>query len=187
LNVPKPFESALIAFDRIVRSLNISYALIGGIAVILQGHDRATRDIDLTLWEADDRLDALVAQLVAAGFQLRLSKGVEFARANRILLLVSPGGVDLDVALGALPFEGEMIKYSDNREISSRLTLPVARPADLIAMKIIAGRARDLDDVKRLLELHPEVDRVAVREIVASFATALERPDLADSASALLG
>lgn len=33
------------------------YALIGGLAVVLRGHDRSTQDVDALVWDLDERLE----------------------------------------------------------------------------------------------------------------------------------
>jgi hypothetical protein len=62
----------------------------------------------------------------------------------------------------------------------------LATPEDLIVMKAVAHRARDLGDIEGLLTAHPRLDRVRVRRLVRKFAAVLEAPEvLEDLESAL--
>lgn len=187
LSVPEPFDIALARFDAAAKKLNLLYALIGGIAVVLQGYSRVTRDVDITVWDLDSKLDAFLRALVEEGFSLRLAKGVEFARNNRILLLQSSEGVDFDVSLGALPFEREMIERADHRQLNPELSIPIARPEDLIAMKIFAGRPRDLDDARQLANIHSNLDKPRIRAAVREFSSILDRPDMMSSLESVIG
>jgi len=52
-----------------------SYAAIGGLAVIVRGYPRATRDIDAIVWDADQHLDDLISEFA--------NQGLEFSRGRR--------------------------------------------------------------------------------------------------------
>jgi uncharacterized protein (DUF2336 family) len=51
---------------------------------------------------------------------------------------------------------------------------------DLLIMKAIARRPKDLQDIEGLLAAHPEADLVAVRKWVREFATAMSMSDMLD-------
>jgi hypothetical protein len=56
----------LAATDILVSALKegaYEYALVGGLAVVLQGYDRYTRDVEALVWDLDERVDALAALL----------------------------------------------------------------------------------------------------------------------------
>lgn len=165
----------------------MSYAIIGGLAVVIRGYDRFTQDIDAVLWSADDVLPELIASFVSHGFSLRSADGERFARQNRVLLLNSPQGRGVDLSLGALPFEFELIDRATQESIQSDARYPVASVEDLIIMKLIAGRDRDLDDVMRLTEIYPDIDRARIRKLVSEFAEILENPGTIDNLKRLVG
>jgi hypothetical protein len=50
--------------------------------------------------------------LLNAGYLGRIRDAQEFARRNRVVLLQSPAGVPIDIALAALPFEEAMVERS---------------------------------------------------------------------------
>ena len=73
---------------------------IGGIAVQRWGEPRVTRDLTLLtgFGGEDEYVDALLT-----AFPARIANSKEFALRNRVLLLSTPGGVGMDVSLGASP------------------------------------------------------------------------------------
>jgi hypothetical protein len=172
--------------DIVLAEHHISYALIGGLAVVLHGYDRFTQDVDAVAWDADDALPALVESFKEHGFSLRSAEGEQFARRNRVLLLISPAGRGVDLSLGMLPFESDLIGRAVQQRIGPDGSYPVATIDDLIVMKLIAGRDRDLDDIRRLIELHPNIDGPRIQAIVTEFSQILENPGILENLNQLI-
>lgn len=84
------------------------FCFIGGLAVQHWGEIRVTRDVDLTLLTGLGEEEKFVAALLAH-YQPRIEKAAEFALRHRVLLLQTPPGIGIDVALGALPFEASAV------------------------------------------------------------------------------
>jgi hypothetical protein len=80
------------------------FCFIGGIAVQRWGMPRFTQDVDLTLLTGFGSEQAFVDPLLKQ-FSGRIRDARQFALDHRVLLARTAGGVDLDFALGALPFE----------------------------------------------------------------------------------
>jgi hypothetical protein len=58
--------------------------------------------------------------------------------------------------------------------------VPLPTPEDLIIMKAVAHRERDMLDIEGLLATHPSLDVSRVRFWVRAFADALESPEIYD-------
>jgi hypothetical protein len=162
-NVPNSsLLQAAIAVQAWLRELNRESALIGGFAVSLLGVARTTLDVDVLIYEETELPPDFLRsnQQNIAG---RISDPVEFSRRNRVLLIRHlPTKIDLDVSLGMLPFEAEVI----DRAVSMRIAeteIRVATVEDIIIMKAIAGRAIDWADIESLLQLNPELDKARIR------------------------
>jgi hypothetical protein len=88
-------------------------------------------------------------------------------------------GINIDVTFGRLSFEHTAIDNSEIHDIDGlRVRLP--RVEDLLIMKAIARRPKDLQDIEGPLAAHPEADLVAVRRWVGEFATAMSMSDMLD-------
>jgi hypothetical protein len=57
-------------------------------------------------------------------------------------------------------------------------SVPLPTPEDLVIMKAIAHRERDVMDVEGLLAAHPKLDVKRVRRWVRAFADTLELPEI---------
>ena len=85
-----------------------SFCFIGGVANFRWGTPRLTNDLDLTLLTGFGT-EATYAAALLTEFESRISDATEFALQNRVLLLRTPDGFGIDVALGAMPFEASAI------------------------------------------------------------------------------
>jgi hypothetical protein len=103
---------------------------------------------------------------------------VEFALESRVLLLRhEASGVPIDLSMGALSFEENAIRRAVPTEVGG-LRVPLPTPEDLLVMKAVAHRARDLADIESLLGAHPNVDEKWIVSTVREFAEALGSPEL---------
>lgn len=122
--------------------------LIGGAAMQLYGSDRLTLDVDFA---ADNHLPSLVrhGKLLFGGEQT-----------------VAPNGVSVDFVVRSDEFRSlyrEAVKMAQTIE---GVPMPVVRPEHLVAMKMVAGRDKDLTDLTHLLGVAGLVDVVKTRAIV---------------------
>jgi hypothetical protein len=169
------FAQAVSAVVSALAELPSPGMLIGGVAVILHGVPRVTRDVDATIDARSMDLDALAAHFEAHGIVPRVADALAFAQKSQVLLLRhAASGVDVDVSLAWLPFELEAI--AGRQAVSSRrFRAQIARPEDLVIYKAIAWRPQDQQDVERLLTLHGRhMDLTRVRTVVAELAAAID-------------
>jgi Nucleotidyltransferase of unknown function (DUF6036) len=149
-----PLGAALEAVGRALRDLPQPGMLIGGIAVILRGAPRLTRDIDATIAGGGLSLTEVLDRWRAYGLRARIADAVEFATEHQVLLLRHvPSGVDVDVSIAWLPFELEALAAAEDVDLGG-LTLRLARAEDLMIYKAVAFRPQDQQDIERLLVLH---------------------------------
>lgn len=179
-NIPN-VQAATDALLSVLSEGRFEYALVGGLAVVLRGHDRLTQDVDALVWDLDDRLEDLVALLDKQKFRPSTDDQILKARATRLLHLVWRNQVAVDIMLGLVPFERETLDNSTEMVLDHGATAVVAAAEDLVIMKLIASRERDISDVIALKELYPDLDRNRIRSIVRDYAEALERADILDN------
>lgn len=146
-------------FGRILDDLNragVRYVLIGGIALIRHGVVRATRDVDVILAPEPENLEHLQALIVNwAATRPDGSPLPEDAVApGRTIHLSTPDG-ELDL-LAELPPPlsfAELAARGETRRVDG-VEAMICSLADLVALKRIAGRERDLVDLHDLEVAH---------------------------------
>lgn len=173
------FQDPLQALLEVLDRQDIPHVIIGGLAVSQLAAARLTADIDVLTYISDDgRITELIEAASSAGFSPRLRDAEAFARRNRVLLLVhDPTRIPIDISLGLLPFEREVIERS-SRVSAGRLQLPLPTVEDLIILKAVAHRSVDLQDIGRLVEAHPRLDVKRIDRIVGEFADTLQMPEI---------
>jgi len=142
------------------------FCFIGGIAVQRWGNPRFTQDIDLTLMTGFGDEERFV-DILLEGLEIRRPDARAFALQNRVLLAQTREGVDVDVALGALPFEDRSVSRATPWK-GDGFELTTCSAEDLIVHKAFAGRERDWDDLESVLvRQHQRLDLTQIRSELA--------------------
>jgi len=169
-------EDALEALRRALSPRGIPWMVIGGLAVIARGVRRWTTDIDAVVEGDAIEIPALLQQLAKQRIVPRIPNAKAFAQTNLILLVQhEPSGVELDVSLGWTGFEREALAARSDVTFGP-VTVPMALPEDLVIFKVLAARARDIDDATALIALYPSMDLTRVRRSVAKLAQLIDEP-----------
>ena len=180
---PDPLAPLLGALNDLIGWLNaasVPGAVIGGVAASFLGRPRATRDIDALVVLDQIQWTRFLDTSQAYGFRPRISDALAFAVQARVLLVRhEPSGIDVDVTFGALIFEQETVQRATLTDIAG-IRVPLATPEDLVIMKAVAHRPRDLADIESILAARPALDLERVRRWVREFATVLQMPQLID-------
>jgi hypothetical protein len=114
------------------------------------------------------------------GFEARIADLLTFAHQARVLLLRHrPTKLDIDIALGCLPFEVEAVSRRRMKTLAG-VKIPLPTPEDLIIMKAVAHRDQDFLDIDGVIAAQKKLDVPRIRRWVRSFADALEIPELYD-------
>lgn len=165
-------------FVRWIKREKIPGVIIGGVAASILGRPRVTRDVDSLVIIDETHLKEFVQSGKHFSFIPRSDNIFAFARKTRVLLMKhKPTGIDIDISLGALPFEHESIKRVVWIDVGG-LELPLSSPEDLIIMKAVAHRQRDLIDIEAILDAHPNLNLKRIRRWVKEFSAALEMPEI---------
>ena len=174
----KPLLAALEPTIAFIRDARVPGLIIGGVAVSLLGKPRLTADIDAVVLASEGDLEGLLNQACRQGLEPRIPDAVGFARDRRVLLLRHPGsGIGVDVSLGLLPFEQEAVGRG-RRVTAGTLEFMIPTPEDLIVMKAVAHRAKDLEDIRGILAQHRDLDVAHITNWVRQFAEVLEAPEV---------
>jgi hypothetical protein len=153
--------------------------LFGAQAALIWGRPRLTADVDVTVRLDPEDPDALVRALGRHGFRLRVNPADDFVRRTRVLPFVfAPNGLPVDVVLAGPGIEELFLSRAVPVRLGS-VTVPVISPEDLIVTKILAGRPKDVEDVRGILfERLPQLDLAAIRSTLGLLEAALSQSDL---------
>ena len=160
--------------------------VIGGVAASLWGRPRLTRDVDVLVLLEEGRWGEFLAAGAGHGFLPRRADALAFARETRVLLVRhGESGSDLDLVFGSLPFEKEAAIRAKWVDLGG-VAIPLSSPEDLIIMKAVAHRPRDLEDIAAILAAQPGLNVRRVRRWLREFSGALEMPEILNDLEALL-
>lgn len=153
---------AAVEVERIIRTAGFGFCFIGGLAVQRWGQPRMTADLDLTVITGfggeEPYVDALLAELAG-----RIEDAREFALRHRTLLLKASNGVQVDVALGAMPFEEHAVARASRFQLGEAGSVTTCSAEDLLVHKAFAGRDKDWLDVRGIVARQgPRLDRAQI-------------------------
>jgi hypothetical protein len=173
-----PLLAPLAAIQRLLAHFDDRALIIGGVAASLLGKPRLTADVDVVIFLSIEDLPRLMDTAIQEGLVPRINDAYEFARRHRVLLLRHrESGINVDVSLGALPFESEAIERGKIHLIGP-VAVRLPTPEDLIIFKAVAHRPKDLLDIQAIIESQPDLDRGHIELWVREFAQFLEMPEI---------
>ena len=142
-------------------ALGARWYVFGAQAAILRGAVRHTEDVDFTIDLAGRATRDLVDALATRGVALRVTDADDFIAATQVLPLVHrASGTPIDIRVPCIE--------------------------DLLVMKVLAARPKDLEDVAAIAAANPDHDAAAVRETRREIEAAIEHDDLLPAYDAAL-
>lgn len=149
--------------------------VIGGQAVLLYGEPRLTKDIDITLGVGIDRLSLI--EKIAKSIRLRplISEIEDFVKDTMVFPTIDdPSGIRVDFIFSYSSYERQAIERA--KEIKFGQTeVKYAALEDVVIHKIIAGRARDIEDVQYILLKDPDYDTDYIEKWLTEFDRSLDK------------
>jgi predicted nucleotidyltransferase len=139
---------------------SVDFVVIGGIAAVVHGSARLTQDLDIMYSKEPANLDALGRVLVQLGGRLRgVTDDVPFVPDERTLgrttiltLDTKAGPLDLLTDPPGAP-RYEQLRQAAGRTSVGGVPVLIASIDHLVAMKVAAGRDKDLLDIEELDEI----------------------------------
>lgn len=174
----EPFRATIESLNRLFQKFDQRGVLIGGVAVGLIGKPRYTADVNAVMMLSIQDVPRFLELARAENIIPRIQNVEEFARKSRVLLLKHyPTETEVDISMGLLPFEKEMVERGDIKSFAN-LSARLPTPEDLIIMKAIAHRPKDLEDIRTLVDTYPALDHRRIKFWVKDFAELMEMPEL---------
>jgi len=133
--------------------------IIGGQAVLLYGEPRLTKDIDITLGVGPEFLDRLLQISKELELRVLVSDVQEFVSQTYVLpVLDVQSGFRVDFIFSNSMYEKTALERVSKVKIG-KSKVCFTSVEDLIVHKIIAGRPRDIEDIKNVILRNQEYDR----------------------------
>lgn len=169
---------ALRDIHKFFMSENIPYAIIGGIALQKWGEPRFTRDIDVTILANLGEEEKVIKKILSV-FYPRISDALQFTLKNRICLVQSKEGYEIDISLGIPGYEEEVIKRAMDCKLGKSQSIKICSAEDLIIHKAVAGRPQDLSDMEGIIiRQGNKLNIKHIRKWLKEFSKILEMPEI---------
>jgi hypothetical protein len=145
-----PFVAVLADLRDALAELGVDWYVFGAQAALIYGAARVTADVDVTVRLGTVTSARLVTALKRHGFKPRVDDP-SFVRTTRVLpVLHVRTSVPADLVLAGPGLEDAFLERAVLHDLGD-VRVPFARVEDLVVMKILAGRDKDLDDVAAIL------------------------------------
>ena len=156
----------------------LRWYLFGAQAAIVWGSPRLSADVDVTAVIAPEAIAEYVDGMSSHGFELVVGDA-DFVARTRVLPFVHRASrMPLDVVLAGPGLEDEFLQRAIAVEIAGTI-VPVITPEDLIVTKILAGRQKDIEDIRNVIhERRASLDVERIRTILSLLEQALGQGDL---------
>jgi len=163
------FQKVLTTVAKELRRRRIPYMIIGGQAVLVYGEPRLTKDIDITLGLGIDGLDRVKSALQKLTLRILVDEPEEFVQQTMVLPTIDDTtGIRVDFIFSSSVYEAQAIRRAVDVTVGTAM-VKFASLEDVVIHKIIAGRARDLEDVKTILLKNPDYDARYIEEWLKQF------------------
>ena len=165
-------ESTLRQICALLTDADVSFALVGGLAVSARTEPRFTRDADIVVSvRSDTEAEALIRRLRLSGYRIEaLVEQEAVGRLATVRLRRSSESTDpvTDLLFASSGIEPEIVSTSEDMELMPGLRIRVADTAHLIALKVLArddvNRPQDIGDLRALLRGATSSDLARARD-----------------------
>jgi len=172
----KGIDEAARDFIGLFERLEITYAVMGGLAVRAHALPRPTFDVDFTIAISREALPALYQATEVLGYVV--SEAQTKGRVDQVqgLAVVKfqwyVGERAVDVFLAETPFQVQMLQRARREQVG--LQALIVSPEDLILLKLIAGRPKDRVDIADILFIQGTLDHNYLRQWAPRLGVAAE-------------
>lgn len=156
----------------------LRWYLFGAQAAIVWGSPRFSADVDITAEIAPAVIDSFIEAMTHHGFGLVFTDS-DFLARTRVLPFIHRGThMPLDVVLAGPGLEDDFLGRAHPVDVQGT-RVPVISPEDLIITKVLAGRPKDIEDIRSVTHVRrASLDVERVRQILRGLEEALGQSDL---------
>ena len=152
-----------MTLTRVLSELKIPYAVMGGLAVRVYAIPRFTKDVDLTISVDREQLPKLFDALEVVGCEIPPAyrsgwlDSVAGLPLFKTEMYENGHSIEVDLFVAETDFQQELINRRREIDIPEG-RIAFASPEDLILLKLLASRPRDLIDVQDILFTMGQLD-----------------------------
>jgi hypothetical protein len=174
-----PVADLLADLSSAFTAVEVEWFLFGAQAAIVYGVARLTGDVDVTARVPGGLPNtALIAVLEQRGFRRRFDHPALMEHGRVLPFVHERSSLPLDVVLSGPGLEDEFFLRVRRHSLDG-VDVPVLDVADLVVLKILAARPKDIEDVVTLLRIHgASVDLALARRTLQMLESALGQSDL---------
>jgi len=149
------FQKLLRKIANELNKLRMPYIVIGGQAVLLYGEPRLTKDIDITLGVGIEEVEKIKNAVQKLALRMLVDNPEEFVKKTMVLpVMDDKTGIRVDFIFSFSLYEKQAIERAVDVKFGTT-AVKFASLEDVVIHKIIAGRSRDIEDVKAILLKNP--------------------------------
>jgi predicted nucleotidyltransferase len=169
------FKELLSKISKQLEKSRVPYMIIGGQAVLLYGEPRLTKDIDIALGVTPERLLEIESLSKKLNLRILVENPKDFVKKTMVLPVEDEKtGISIDFIFSFSEYEKQAIKRANPVRMMNT-DVKFASLEDVVIHKIIAGRARDLEDVETILLKNPKYDEKYIKKWLDKFDNSLKK------------
>lgn len=172
----------LSALAKVLPEWSDGWYVFGAQAVNIWAMPRTTGDVDVTAALRGTDHAGFVSAMRKAGFDLRVRDIDGFVRKTRVFPFVHrKSRIPLDIVLAGPGIEEKFLERARKLDLGG-VVVPVISSEDLIVTKILAGRPKDIEDVRAILRARlKKLDLRRIRGFLRLLEDAVGQTDLKQS------
>jgi len=158
-------SQAAAALSRALTVAGIRHAVSGAVAMAAHGHVRATQDLDVLVVADAVRLPQVFEIVRGLGF-IGDDRALLEAIRDRYVAALCRGPLAIEILVPVLPYHRTVCDRAVRRSLLGE-DVPFVTPEDLIVLKMLWRRAKDVADIHALIATAPSLDAEYVRRTLA--------------------
>lgn len=156
----------------------LRWYLFGAQAAIVWGSPRFSADVDITAEIAPTVMDSFLQAMRRHGFDLAFTDSDFLARTRVLPFIHRSTHMPLDVVLAGPGLEDDFLRRAIAVDVQGT-RISVISPEDLIITKVLAGRPKDIEDIRSVIhERRASLEVERIRQTLRVLEEALGQSDL---------
>ncbi len=152
-------NALLVVLRKVIKTaerIQVKVVIMGGMAVSIYSTPRATFDIDAIGDFDEERIGRFLVELKKQGFSFDEKNPVkEIAGLPFVTLYFRDSRIYFDLFIARSEFQKTVVRRARSLQIRD-INLDVISPEDLILVKLISARTRDVEDIRQVLSENSE-------------------------------